>query len=111
MTRHEPGWVDPRLEAHDTWEELLLVQGDYLMGTTGGLTGGSYIFRPPIRPHGPQATVSGAVWFCRGEKEIDFQYHNESWVENHISAYLKDHDTIRRKQTMPWGNWWDPHND
>ena len=111
MTRHQPGWVDPRLEAHETWEELLLLQGDYLMGTTGGLTGGSYIFRPPIRPHGPQATVSGAVWFCRGEKEIDFQYHEEAWVENHIGSYQRNCKNMDHNAMQPWGNWWEADHD
>ena len=107
MTRHEPGWIDPRLEAHDTWEELLLIQGEYLMGTTGQVCGGSYIFRPSTRPHGPQATISGALWFCRGEKEIDFQYHDEDWVDEHVKRYLKRDDELQLPSYMPWGNWWD----
>ena len=107
MTRHEPGWIDPRLETHDTWEELLLIQGEYLMGTTGQVCGGSYIFRPSTRPHGPQATISGALWFCRGEKEIDFQYHDEGWVDEHVKRYLKCDDEPQMSSYMPWGNWWD----
>jgi len=105
MTRHDPGWIDPRLEAHETWEELLLIQGDYLMGTTGQVCGGSYIFRPPTRPHGPQATLSGALWFCRGEKEIDFQYHNEDWVDKHIKNYLRSNKGPHQPSYMPWGDW------
>jgi hypothetical protein len=106
MTRHQPGWIDPRMEAHDTWEELVLIQGDYLMGTTGRLEGGSYIFRPPIRPHGPQATLTGAIWFCRGEKEIDFQYHEESWVDDHIGTYFGERNMAITSETKPWGDWW-----
>lgn len=88
MTRHAPGWFDTRLEAHDTWEELILLEGDYLMGETGGIVAGTYIFRPGHRPHGPQATRGGAVWFCRGEKRIDFQFTTASWAQGQVAKYL-----------------------
>ncbi len=88
MTHHESGWSDPRLEAHETWEELVLLQGDYLMGETGMLTSGSYIFRPGEKPHGPQATRGGAVWFCRGEREIDFQFTLPDWAPSRCEEYL-----------------------
>ena len=106
MTRHQPGWVDRRLEAHDTWEELFLLQGDYLMGTTGMINGGAYIFRPPTRPHGPQATHTGAVWFCRGEKEIDFQYSYIDWAEGQVEEYLTYMSDQNSEMVSPWGNWW-----
>ena len=106
LTRHAPGWRDPRLESHETWEELLLLEGDYLMGATGMVAAGSYIFRPPTRPHGPQATRSGAVWFCRGEREIDFQYQSTPWaasqVEQYLSAPAIEADA---RNPRPWGRW------
>ena len=88
MTRHDAGWSDPRLEAQETWEELILLEGDYLMGETGMATSGSYIFRPGEKPHGPQATRGGAVWFCRGEKEIDFQFTQPEWTQPRCEQYL-----------------------
>lgn len=88
LSRHVPGWSDPRLEAHDTWEELLLLEGDYLMGTSGVVTAGTYIFRPGARPHGPQASRHGAVWFCRGERRIDFQFTQPAWTEGHVAEYF-----------------------
>ena len=106
MTRHQPGWIDSRLEAHDTWEELFLLQGDYLMGTTGMINGGAYIFRPPTRPHGPQATHMGAVWFCRGEKEIDFQYSNIDWAQRQVEEYFKYMSEQKSDIAAPWGDWW-----
>jgi hypothetical protein len=88
LSRHVPGWSDPRLEAHDTWEELLLLEGDYLMGASGVVTAGTYIFRPGARPHGPQASRYGAVWFCRGERRIDFQFTQPAWTDAHVAAYF-----------------------
>lgn len=90
MTRHAPGWFDARLEAHDTWEELILLEGDYLMGESGAIVAGTYIFRPGSRPHGPQATRRGAVWFCRGEKRIDFRFSTTSWADEQVATYLRD---------------------
>jgi hypothetical protein len=89
MTRHAPGWSDPRLESHDTWEELVLVEGDYLMGETGAVDAGTYIFRPGSRPHGPQATRGGAVWFCRGERRIDFRFTATQWADGQVARYLR----------------------
>ncbi|WP_446831607.1 DUF4437 domain-containing protein [Candidatus Foliamicus sp.] len=103
MTRHAPGWSDARLEAHETWEELLLLQGDYLMGDAGMITAGAYIFRPGEKPHGPQATRGGAVWFCRGEKEIDFQFTEPAWSAPRCRAYLAQ--AAPAPQPQLWGDW------
>lgn len=92
MTRHAPGWYDPRLESHDTWEELVLLEGDYLMGETGVVDAGTYIFRPGSRPHGPQATRDGAVWFCRGERRIDFRFTATQWADEQVARYLRRGD-------------------
>ena len=92
MTRHAPGWSDPRLESHDTWDELILLEGDYLMGETGAIDAGIYIFRPGSRPHGPQATRDGAVWFCRGERRIDFKFTEPSWAHGQVARYLRPDD-------------------
>lgn len=88
IVRHKPGYFDPRLEAHETWEELMLLEGDYLMGSTGGVTAGTYIFRPGQQPHGPQASRTGAVWLARGERAIDFQLTLPSWATQRVEQYL-----------------------
>ncbi|MDE0679029.1 MAG: DUF4437 domain-containing protein [Gammaproteobacteria bacterium] len=103
MTHQAPGWCDPRLEAHETWEELVLLQGDYLMGETGMITSGSYIFRPGEKPHGPQATRGGCVWFCRGEKEIDFRFTEPEWSAPRCREYLAQ--PAPDQQPQLWGNW------
>ena len=103
MTCQEPGWCDPRLEAHETWEELVLLQGDYLMGETGMITSGSYIFRPGEKPHGPQATRGGCVWFCRGEKEIDFRFTEPEWSAPRCREYLAQ--AAPDPQPQLWGDW------
>lgn len=104
LTRHAPGWRDPRIEQHECWEELLLLQGDYLMGTTGAVRGGDYIFRASQLPHGPQCTRGGAVWFCRGNKQIDFQYSNAPWADAAIDRYL-ERAPDGQSDCHPWGNW------
>ncbi len=103
MTCQAPGWFDPRLEAHETWEELVLLQGDYLMGETGMIASGAYIFRPGEKPHGPQATRGGCVWFCRGEKEIDFRFTQPDWCAPRCREYLAQPAPEPRPQL--WGNW------
>jgi len=102
LTRHGPAWSDPRLESHDTWEELLLLEGEFLMGNTGVVTAGTYIFRPGLRPHGPQATGPGATWFCRGERRIDFQFESPAWAAERSRRYLASGVTARPLQ-QPWG--------
>jgi len=103
MTCQAPGWFDPRLEAHETWEELLLLQGDYLMGETGMIASGAYIFRPGEKPHGPQATRGGCVWFCRGEKEIEFRLTQPQWSAPRCREYLAQ--PAPQPQPQLWGDW------
>lgn len=104
LSRHAPGWADPRLEAHDTWEELILLDGDYLMGDTGQVTAGAYIFRPGQRPHGPQATREGAVWFCRGEQRIDFDLSSPARAAERVSQYAQL-SAVKSPLQAPWGRW------
>ncbi|HEY6330338.1 MAG TPA: DUF4437 domain-containing protein [Blastocatellia bacterium] len=89
LTRHVPGWSDPRPEAHTNWEELLLVEGDYLMGTYGMMTAGGYIWHPANIFHGPQATKTGAIWFGRGDRMTDFSYQDAPWAHKMIAKYLE----------------------
>ncbi len=105
MVRQAPGWSEPKLEAHECWEELILMEGDYLMGTNGLVAAGTYIFRPEQIPHGPQATRTGSVWLGRGNKMIDFQFSEVSWADGMIRDYLSaplDDESINR---TPWGLW------
>jgi hypothetical protein len=98
-----PGWSDPRLEAHECWEELLLLQGDYLMGVNGAVEAGCYIFRNGDIPHGPQATRAGSVWFCRGDKMIDFDLHDTDWAPQRIAQFFATPPS--REPLAPWGEW------
>jgi hypothetical protein len=102
LTRHDPMWSDPRLESHDTWEELLLLEGEFLMGNTGVVTAGTYIFRPGLRPHGPQATGPGATWFCRGERRIDFKFESPDWAAERSRRYLAS-GADTHPLVQPWG--------
>ncbi len=42
MVRQSEGWFDPKLERHSIWEELILLDGDYLMGKMGKVNAGTY---------------------------------------------------------------------
>jgi len=99
------GWFDPRLEAHETWEELILLEGDFLMGLAGQVTGGTYIFRTGEEPHGPQATRKGAVWFARGNKQIDFVFSETAVAKNQTELYLKETEGSHQDKVKPWGGW------
>ena len=105
LVRQAPGWSEPKVEAHEAWEELILMEGDYLMATNGGVEAGCYIFRPERIPHGPQATRTGSVWLARGNQTIDFQFSDEEWTRPMIDRYLSaplDDALIER---TPWGTW------
>ena len=106
MCYQPPTWRDRKLEVHDTWEELILLEGDYQMGLAGMVTGGTYIFRQGHIPHGPQATRYGSVWFGRGEKEINFDYQEVDWADGMIEKYLNsDSVTGQSANAQPWGSW------
>jgi hypothetical protein len=106
ITRHAPNWYDPKLESHETWEELILIDGDYLMGTSGMVTGGTYIFRNGDIPHGPQASKTGAVWFARGNREINFDYSEVDWAQPMIDTYLSRTDLFENPEAFsPFGEW------
>ncbi len=99
------GWFDPRLEAHETWEELVLMEGDYLMGMAGQVLPGTYIFRAGDEPHGPQATRTSAVWFARGNKQIDFDFSESEVGERQVELYLANSSWPENTDLQPWGNW------
>ena len=103
--RQAPGWSEPKLEAHDCWEELLMLEGDYLMGTNGLVRAATYIFRPEGIPHGPQATRTGSVWLGRGNKTIDFQFSETDWAESMIDSYLSAPLDTEHLDRTPWGVW------
>lgn len=105
LVRQGAGWSEPKLEAHATWEELILLEGDYLMGHNGLVRAGTYIYRPGDIPHGPQATQKGSVWLARGNRVPDFEWFDEQWardaVRDYFEARLDDHIGERE----PWGTW------
>ncbi len=105
MVRQASGWSEPKLEAHDCWEELILMEGDYLMGTNGLVQAGTYIFRPERIPHGPQATRTGSVWLGRGNQTIDFQFSETDWADGMIRDYLAAPLDDGRLNRTPWGVW------
>jgi len=106
FTRHDPNWFDLKLESHDTSEELILFEGDFLMGTTGVVMGGTYIFREGLIPHGPQASKHGASWLSRGNRQINFDYQSEVWAEEMAKNYIKRTDiSANPHDRAPWGAW------
>lgn len=105
MTRHAAGWSEPKLESHSTWEELVLLEGDFLMGNTGLVGPGCYIFRPERLAHGPQVTRHGATWLCRGKKRIDFEFQSMPWVTERSTRYLTT-TAVQDLPRAPWNITW-----
>ncbi len=106
MVRQAPGWFDPKLERHSIWEELILLDGDYLMGKMGKVNAGTYIFRDGVIPHGPQVSKHGSVWLGRGPGPIDFDYLDEPWAMALVEKYLNsNHLFTGEHETGPWGSW------
>jgi len=106
LTKQPAGWFDAKLESHSIWEELILLDGDYLMGRMGKVNAGTYIFRGSGIEHGPQVSRYGCVWFARGPAEIDFDYQETPWAHELIEKYLNsDHLFKNGHETGPWGNW------
>ena len=106
MVRQGQGWFDPKLERHSIWEELILLDGDYLMGKMGKVNAGTYIFRDGVIPHGPQVSKYGSVWLGRGPGPIDFDYMDEPWAMGLVEKYLNaNHLFTGEHETGPWGNW------
>lgn len=71
-----PGWVEERAEVHPTVEESVTLRGEILLGTSGVMTPGCYFWRPPMVPHGPMYSRTGAEFFFRtkgGALEVDYQ--------------------------------------
>ena len=71
-----PGWMEERAELHPTVEESLMLGGDLLLGRRGVMTAGCYFWRPPMVPHGPMCTRTGAQFFFRtkgGTLAVDYQ--------------------------------------
>ncbi|MFL2771328.1 MAG: DUF4437 domain-containing protein [Rhodospirillaceae bacterium] len=106
MVRQSEGWFDPKLERHSIWEELILLDGDYLMGKMGKVNAGTYIFRDGVIPHGPQVSRHGSVWLGRGPGPIDFDYMDEPWAMGMVEQYLSaEHIFTGTHETGPWGSW------
>ena len=105
LVRQAAGWSEAKLEAHSTWEELILMEGDYLMGHNGLVPAGTYIYRPGDIPHGPQATRAGSIWLARGNKVPDFDWYDEKWAYDAVDAYFETPLDAVIAEREPWGNW------
>lgn len=58
-----PGAVHPRIEFHDTVEEMFQVVGDTTLGNSGWMSAGSYFWRPPYITHGPFSSEQGGILY------------------------------------------------
>ena len=105
LVRQSAGWSEPKLEAHATWEELVLLEGDYLMGHNGVVRAGTYIYRPGDVPHGPQATQKGSIWLARGNTVPDFDWFDEKWAHDAVGDYFEAKIDNFVGDREPWGNW------
>jgi hypothetical protein len=68
--------MEQRAEIHPTVEESLTLRGDILLGSLGAMTPGCYFWRPPMVPHGPMYSRTGAEFFFRtkgGALEVAYE--------------------------------------
>lgn len=71
-----PGWTEERAEVHPTVEESMTLRGEILLGSCGVMTPGCYFWRPPMVPHGPMYSRTGAEFFFRtkgGSLEVEYE--------------------------------------
>ena len=85
-----PGWQEDRAEIHDTIEECLVIRGDVLLGGRGGLTAGSYFWRPPMVRHGPMFSHGGAYFFFRTKGgNLTVEYEDVPGWEKMVADYVE----------------------
>lgn len=58
-----PGASHPRIEFHDTVEEMFQVVGDTTLRNSGRMDAGSYFWRPPYITHGPFSSEQGGILY------------------------------------------------
>jgi hypothetical protein len=58
-----PAWTHPKIEFHDTVEEMFQIVGDMTIETSGRLERGSYFWRPPWITHGPFHVGAGSIMY------------------------------------------------
>ncbi len=58
-----PGASHPKIEFHDTVEEMFQIVGDTTLGNSGRMDAGSYFWRPPYITHGPFHSEQGGILF------------------------------------------------
>ena len=72
-----PGFGETRQEVHhDCWEEIIWVDGDFLMPQRGLHCAGSVLANPPELKHGPLLTMRGNVQIlhCNAPMGADFHF-------------------------------------
>ena len=71
-----PGWQSRESETHPTVEECLMLRGDILCGDRGGMTAGSYFWRPAMVRHGPMFSRNGGLFSSsarRADLSVNFE--------------------------------------
>lgn len=58
-----PGASHPRIEFHDTVEEMFQIVGDTTLRNSGRMDAGSYFWRPPYITHGPFSSEQGGILY------------------------------------------------
>jgi hypothetical protein len=58
-----PGARHPKIEFHDTVEEMYQVVGDTTLRNSGRMDPGSYFWRPPYITHGPFSSEQGGIMY------------------------------------------------
>lgn len=96
-----PGAVHPKIEFHDTVEEMFQVVGDTTLRNSGRMGAGSYFWRPPYITHGPFSSEQGGILFLYTDgKLVNYFTDNpvQSMEENVLQAE-RERAEQRRKET------------
>lgn len=65
-----PGSSHPKIEFHDTVEEMFLIVGDTSLRNSGRMDPGSYFWRPPYITHGPFSSEQGGILYLYSDAKL-----------------------------------------
>ena len=77
MTLNLPGFMEPRHEVHHScWEEIIILNGDMLMGDRGRLAAGTYFANPANLWHAPFSTSGGCLLLIHCDAPMDVEFRD-----------------------------------
>ncbi len=99
-----PGFVgDLRAECHPgCWEEIIWLEGDFLMPGIGRPVSGSYLGNPADHAHGPLFSQRGAVLLVHTDAPAGFCFHDPPVSDGLVQDYLDGRSLLAEPVHTPW---------